>query len=68
MKRPVNEVIARLSALSPDAEIDVLSAWSNGRKVRQYRGQAGWDRRSGFRKMSAILIPEVAADDDESAT
>lgn len=67
MKRPVNEVIAMLSALPPDAKIDVISTWSNGRKVRQYRGQDGWDRSAGFRKKSAILIPEVSADDDESA-
>lgn len=66
MKRPVSEVIAMLNTLPLDAEIDVLNVWSNGRKVRQFRGQDGWDRRGGFRKMTAILIPEVSADADAS--
>jgi hypothetical protein len=67
MKRPVSEVIAMLQALDPDAVIDVNSAWSDGKTVRQYKGQekyyAKYGGRTsparGFRKMTSILIPEV---------
>lgn len=65
MKRPVTEVIALLSALSPDAKIDVLNVWSNGRKIRRLCGQdedSVWHPASKFRKMTAILIPEVSAE------
>lgn len=65
MKRKVNEVIAMLNALPLDAEIDVISVWSNGRKVRRLCGQdenSVWHPASEFRRMTAILIPEVPAE------
>ncbi|WP_339811172.1 hypothetical protein MKY63_00800 [Paenibacillus sp. FSL R7-0189] len=65
MKRPVNEVIAMLNALPLDAEIDVLNVWTNGRKIRRLCGQdedSVWHPANKFRKMTAILIPEVSAE------
>jgi len=64
MKRKASEVIEMLNTLSPDAEIDVLNVWSNGRKIRRLCGQdedSVWYPASEFRKMTAILIPEVTA-------
>jgi hypothetical protein len=65
MKRPANEVIAMLNALPLDAEIDVLNVWSNGRKVRRLSGQdegSVWHPAGEYRKMVAILIPEVSVE------
>ncbi|MEK4360842.1 hypothetical protein NYE48_27935 [Paenibacillus sp. FSL M7-1455] len=65
MKRKVNEMIAMLNALPLDAEIDVISVWSNGKKVRRWSGQdenSAWHPAPEFRKMTAILIPEVPAE------
>ncbi|ETT41593.1 hypothetical protein C162_26010 [Paenibacillus sp. FSL R7-269] len=65
MKRPINEVIAMLNALPLDAEIDVLNVWSNGRKVRRLCGQdedSVWHPAGEFRKMVAILLPEVSVE------
>ncbi|MEK5395995.1 hypothetical protein [Paenibacillus sp. FSL K6-2859] len=62
MKRTVTEVIAMLNTLPLDAEIDVLNVWSNGRKVRRLSDQdenSRWHPAGEYRKMTAILIPEV---------
>ncbi|NGM81220.1 hypothetical protein G5B47_02205 [Paenibacillus sp. 7124] len=70
MRRKVSEVIAMLNVLPIDAEIDVNAVWTNGKIVRQFKGQEKYYERyngrtspeRGFSKMTAILIPEVSAD------
>lgn len=69
MKRPVSEVIAQLNALPPGTEIDVINVWTNGRKIRRLSGQNAdsvWHPAPEYRKMTAILIPEVSTDADAS--
>lgn len=70
MKRPVSEVIALLNALPLDAEIEVAAVWTNGKAFRQFTGQDKYYARysgrtspeRGYRKVNAILIPEVGAE------
>lgn len=69
MKHPVAEVIAQLNTLPLDAKVDVINVWTNGRKIRRLSGQNAdsvWHPAPEYRKMTAILIPEVGADVDAS--
>lgn len=47
-------------------EVAVVNVWSNGRTIRRYQGQGEGFNRSpekGYRKMVAILIEEVIANE-----
>lgn len=56
----LRDVVDNLTFLYGDKNVRIINVWSNGRKVRQYRGQdesSSWHPPSeGFRKMRAILI------------
>lgn len=65
MKRKLDEVVEDLSCFPFNANVDVITVWSDGKTVRQFKGQDKYYEKHsvgrtsperGFRKMRAILI------------